>query len=175
MKIIFFDTEVSVSLGTIQDYGAITSLDATIHTSNASEFLNFIQDSDYLCGHNVIHFDWQYIKKCACLTEHRNNILEHKLIDTLYLSPLLFPQRPYHALLKDDKIISDELNNPVSDAKKARMLFLNEVEAFNNLPDELKRIFCALLSQQNEFRNFFQYVSYYQVVTEIESEIRTYF
>ena len=56
-------------------------------------------------------------------------------IDTLYLSPLLFPRRPYHALLKDDKLQSDELNNPVNDSEKARRLFLDEVNAFADLSE----------------------------------------
>lgn len=39
-------------------------------------------------------------------------------IDTLCLSPLLFPMRPYHALIKDDKLQSDSLNNPLNDSIK---------------------------------------------------------
>jgi ATP-dependent DNA helicase RecQ len=37
-------------------------------------------------------------------------------IDTLPLSPLLFPKKPYHRLIKDDKLFSDQLNNPINDA-----------------------------------------------------------
>ena len=54
-------------------------------------------------------------------------------IDTLYLSPLLFPHRPYHALLKDDKLQTDELNNPLNDSIKAMQLFYDEVNAFHAL------------------------------------------
>ena len=42
------------------------------------------------------------------------------LVDTLYISPLLFPERPYHRLVKDDKLVSDQMNNPVNDCEKAR-------------------------------------------------------
>ena len=31
------------------------------------------------------------------------------LVDTLHWSPLLFPERPYHSLLKDDKLQQDDL------------------------------------------------------------------
>jgi ATP-dependent DNA helicase RecQ len=30
-----------------------------------------------------------------------------KIIDILFLSPLLFPTKPYHRLLKDDKLQTD--------------------------------------------------------------------
>jgi len=45
----------------------------------------------------------------------------------LFLSPLLFPEKPYHRLLKDDKLQPEELNNPVNDSKKAEELFYDEV------------------------------------------------
>lgn len=64
-----------------------------------------------------------------------------KVIDTLFLSPLLFPAKPYHSLLKDDKIQTEEMNNPLNDAIKARDLFYDEVEAFKNIDEELKQIF----------------------------------
>jgi len=31
-------------------------------------------------------------------------------IDTLHLSPLIFPQKPYHKLIKDEKLQSDQIN-----------------------------------------------------------------
>ena len=52
-------------------------------------------------------------------------------IDTLSLSPLLFPSKPYHALVKDDKLQVDELNNPLNDAIKARDLFFDELKLFH--------------------------------------------
>ena len=43
----------------------------------------------------------------------------HKVLDIGAIrTPLLFPRRPYHKLLKDDKIQTEELNNPLNDAKK---------------------------------------------------------
>ena len=141
MKITFFDTEVSEVKETIQDFGAISNRDETLHTAKIADFIEFIHDADYLCGHNVIHFDWNYIKKASCLPSDKLNNFSSRLIDTLYLSPLLFPKQPYHALLKDEKIITDELNNPVCDSKKAKELFDSEVKTFYDLPEGLKRIY----------------------------------
>lgn len=54
MNIIFVDTEVSKDSQTVQDYGAVTSSEQTIHTKKATEFIDFIKNADYLCGHNII-------------------------------------------------------------------------------------------------------------------------
>lgn len=92
--------------------------------------------------------------KCKALIEDIN------YLDTLYFSPLLFPTRPYHALLKDDKLQSEELNNPLNDSMKARDLFFDEVSAFKNLDNALNQIFYALLKDKKEFSSFFKFVGF---------------
>ena len=72
-----------------------------------------MQNLQFLCGHNIIDHDAKYIEVPG----------NAKLLDTLYLSPLMFPNKPYQRLLKDDKLLSDELNNPLNDAIKAKELF----------------------------------------------------
>ena len=47
-------------------------------------------------------------------------------------------------LLKDDKIQSEELNNPLNDAMKARDLFFDEVNEFQALSSKMKWIFCQM-------------------------------
>ena len=94
------------------------------------------------------------------------------IIDTLFLSPLLFPTKPYHALLKDDKLQTEESNNPVNDSIKARDLFYDEINAFQTLDDGLKRIFYLLLHDKIEFRAFFRFIKYENVSGQLENEIR---
>ena len=94
------------------------------------------------------------------LKPHISDDIKYKYIDTLFLSPLLFPKRPYHALLKYDKLQTDELNNPLNDAKKAEKLFYDEVNAFYALSSQRKQIYCCLLYQFEEFRGFFDYVDF---------------
>lgn len=84
--ITFIDTEVSEADQKAYDFGAVTENDGKLHTGSAHEFHSFIADSEYLCGHNIINHDAKYI-------EVPDNA---KLIDTLYLSPMLFPNKPYH-------------------------------------------------------------------------------
>ena len=52
----------------------------------------------------------------------------------------------YHALLKDDKLQTEDINNPLNDSKKAMDLFFNEVTAFQLTDNRLKQIFYALLN-----------------------------
>ena len=74
-----------------------------------------------------------------------------RYIDTLCLSPLLFPAKPYHRLLKEDKLQTDSLSNPLDDAVKSRELFCDEMTAFEALDDRLQQIWYvsnrALFSQ----------------------------
>ena len=106
-NIVYFDLEVSNN-GKILDIGAVNQNGDIFHSSALGEFLKFISSAEYLCGHNIVSHDINYLKPFLKKS--------YKLIDTLYLSPILFPERPYHNLVKDDKILSDQLNNPLSDS-----------------------------------------------------------
>lgn len=155
-SIAFFDLEVEKENGRIVDIGSITSDDSSFHENNLSNFLSFVSDSKFLCGHNIIKHDIKFIKKARGNESFKLPIL----IDTLIWSPLLFPSHPYHSLLKDDKLLKDELNNPLNDSKKARNLFYDEIATFNQLPTALKKIFYRLLSEKDEFSSFFEFLSF---------------
>ena len=168
--IAFFDTEIGVYDKKIHDIGVVHSDKGTLHTSFVSDFCAFVADVDFLCGHNVVHHDMKYL---APVVDDR---VPRKIIDTLYLSPLLFPKRPYHRLLKDDKLQVEELNNPVNDSQKAQTLFFDEVNAFWQLSIEKKKIFCGLLYEFEEFKGFFDYVDFkpytYKMVQMILDEYK---
>ena len=167
-SIVYFDAEIGVEDHKIRDIGALRDGE-TFHSASVNDFYAFAADARYLCGHNIVHHDLKYLSPLLPTP------LQAAPIDTLYLSPLLFPRRPYHALLKDDKLQSDELNNPVNDSEKARRLFLDEVNAFAALPEGRKRIYCALLREKEEFRGFFQYVGFSAVPPDLPFLIRTLF
>jgi len=151
-KITFIDTEIGKTKN-ILDYGAISNNGNPFHSRNISKFIQFIKGSDYLCGHNIIHHDIRYLSKHI-------NFNNYQLIDTLYLSPLLFPTKPYHALLKDDKLQTEEHNNPLNDSKKAKDLFYDELSKFESLDSDLKQILYQLLGEKAEFRGFFNFIDF---------------
>jgi ATP-dependent DNA helicase RecQ len=155
-NICFFDLETESKNLTILDIGGVKGDDATFHSASLSKFLEFIQDTEYLVGHNILKHDIQIIEK------HSQTQLtkRYKIIDTLYLSPLLFPSRPYHSLLKDEKILTDELNNPVNDSKKARDLFFDEMNSFSKLDKDLTEIYYWLLFEKPAFKGFFDFLEY---------------
>ncbi len=148
--IAFIDTEVSIQSGKITDYGAVRDNGANLHTHNAAEFDSFVSDCETWCGHNILKHDLKYIgyPKAA----------GHLFIDTLFLSPLLFPKKPYHRLVKDYKLVTDELNNPLSDALRAQELFHDEVTAWNQLPATRQAIYYHLLHDKKEFSGFFEHL-----------------
>ena len=170
-QIAFIDTEVGLEDKRIHDIGAVRSDGTVFHSSSLRDFAMFISDVDFVCGHNIVHHDLYYINNAL------NKAVSIPAIDTLYLSPLLFPTHPYHSLVKDDKLVTDELNNPVNDSKKAQMLFYDEVNAFNALPLFLKQIFCGLLYSRKEFKGFFDYVDYasQRIQDDISNLIRSNF
>ena len=146
--LLFIDTEVDVSSQKVREYGAVREDGAVLHTQSAAEFNAFVSSCDILCGHNIINHDLKYLHLPG----------QHTTIDTLPLSPLLFPKKPYHKLVKDDKLQVDELNNPVNDSLKARNLFYDEVAAWNLLPETKQKIYRSLLATTKEFKGFFSYL-----------------
>ena len=145
------DIEIGLRDHKIHDIGSLRYDGATFHKTSKKELFEFLKNIDYICGHNIIHHDAKYLftdTTCRCL-----------LVDTLYLSPLLFPERPYHKLVKDDKLISDQLNNPVNDCKKAKDLLLDEIARWNLLPDKKRRLFASLLKGKKEFEGFLSMVN----------------
>ena len=111
----------------------------------------FLNDINYICGHNIIHHDAKYL--------FANDTCHWILVDTLYISPLLFPERPYHRLVKDDKLICEQMNNPVNDCKKAKDLLLDEIACWNLLSKKKRVLFASLLKDKKEFEGFLSMVS----------------
>ena len=151
--IVFIDTEVDTETRKVSDYGAVNPLQDKLHINSEKEFTDFISGNKFICGHNIIAHDLKYI-----LDPVEKSGIEFA-VDTLYLSTLLFPQKPYHALLKDDKLCTDEQNNPLNDAIKAMQLFYDELNAFEKLDEDTKDIFCGLLYEKPEFYGFFRYIN----------------
>lgn len=144
--IAFIDIEVNPQNDEIEDYGAVREDGASMHCRSRAEFFNFLSGCNTLCGHNIINHDLKYLKIQTGFN----------VIDTLPLSPLLFPKKPYHRLLKDDKLQVDELNNPVNDAKKARDLFFDEMATWKQLSPRKQKIYSILLSEVKEFCGYFR-------------------
>jgi ATP-dependent DNA helicase RecQ len=152
----FVDIETTIAADAIADIGAIKGDGAVFHGKNVAAFIAFLEDDAYLCGHNILHHDMHYL---APRFKEMGKVAP-RIVDTLHLSPLLFPKRPYHRLVKDDKLQTTDLNNPVNDARKAQNLLDDEVEAFARLDESTRQIYYGLLHSQQEFSSFFDFIQY---------------
>lgn len=165
--IAFIDTEIDPKTGKILDIGCIKEDRSSFHSHSTKELIDFLNGAEYICGHNIFKHDLRYIFKHVAADKMHGK----QFIDTLYLSPLLFPSKPYHALLKDDKLQTEDANNPLNDSIKARDLFFDEVTAFLKLDDTLKHIYFLLLSSQKEFDAFFRFIGYSAIQPNTDTDI----
>ncbi|MCQ2218902.1 MAG: RecQ family ATP-dependent DNA helicase [Paludibacteraceae bacterium] len=149
-KYAIVDCEVSMKDKRVHDIGALRWDGATFHAADKHAMKQFLDGVDYLCGHNIIHYDAKYL--------FGDGGQRWAWVDTLYVSPLLFPERPYHRLLKDDKLVSEQMNNPVNDCEKAHDLLMEEVTAWNALSERKQAIYTTLLHDVPEFQGFMQFV-----------------
>ena len=166
-KFVFVDSEIN-SKNQISDLGAIKDDGAEFHSANTKNFESFVSDSSFVVGHNIVRHDLKYIKQ----------FLPGKriVIDTLPWSPILFPNKPYHKLVKDDKIDNDDVNNPLSDSIKCRDLYYDEVSRFNTLSPKLKDIFGELLYKHEEFSGFLVSVNWsHRMFTNVKAMIKEHF
>lgn len=166
-SIVFFDTETDHNGKKILDIGACLDDARPFHDASLEQFTIFLRGADFVCGHNIFKHDLKFVRPALATA----GIPLENAMDTLPWSPLLFPQKPYHALVKDDKLQTDSINNPLNDALKARDLFYDEVGAFNRLDPDLKLIFYGLLKAKATFSAFFKYLNFQSENLDITSLI----
>lgn len=142
----FVDVEVGLKDKRIHDIGILRWDGAKYHSADKKAAISFLEDVDFVCGHNVIHHDMKYLLG--------DEVQRWQLVDTLYVSPLLFPERPYHHLLKDDKLMNEQMNNPVNDCEKACDLLMDEIAKWKALPVAQRFIYATLLRDVPEFAGF---------------------
>lgn len=167
-SIAFVDIEIELKSRKILDIGSVKDNGNSFHSNSVADFIKFLDGIEFICGHNILNHDLLYIQKAVSDAK----INSANIIDTLFLSPLLFPTKPYHALLKDDKLQTQDTNNPLNDSIKAKDLFFDEFSIFNQEEEKLKQIFYMLLNDKREFNSFFRFIAYKSNETDIEKVIR---
>ena len=160
-SIVFIDSEIEPKTEEIIDLAALKNKNDYFHKRDTKGFKNYVSGCRIICGHNIVSHDLRYLG--AFFDD------EYVPIDTLYMSALLFPKKPYHKLVKDDKIWSFEKNNPLTDARRAAELFYDEINAFEKLDEKLKAIYYMLLSEKPGYAGFFRYVKYTAQVDTIKT------
>ncbi len=100
-----------------------------VRREELAEFDTFVSGAEFVLGHNILSHD------LPCLHERAPTlaILQKPVVDTLYLSPLAFPENPYHRLVKNYQIVRDSINNPAEDAVLAGKVFIEQWDVFLQL------------------------------------------
>lgn len=153
-NILFFDLEVDPDNKQILEYGGVLN-QQQYRGRQHKDFLRLAKESETLCGHNIIAHDLKILKR----HEENPSIFLKPTIDTLYLSTLLSPKKPYHPLVKDYQLNTEEINNPLEDAKLTRQLLWDLLEKYQALEITFKNVYYNLLNSVPGFDGFFKYVS----------------
>ena len=82
------------------------------------ELADLARDARFVAGHNIVDHDRRFVEGIL----PSSPLLGLRSVDTLYLSPLASPQRPYHRLVKDYKLVGAEQSNPLEDCRRSRDL-----------------------------------------------------
>ena len=122
------------------------------------ELGEFADGSACLVGHNVIEHDIPLLANHA----PKLKMLGLPAIDTLYLSPLAFPENPYHHLVKQYKepaLARAQTNDPLLDAELTLELLADIADALKRKDSDLLMIWHALLAagvSDHAFDTFFR-------------------
>jgi ATP-dependent DNA helicase RecQ len=108
--------------------------------SALAELATLGTNAKFVLGHNLVRFDLPVLREAA----PRHPLLKLPVIDTLVLSPICFPENPYHRLVKDYKLVRESINDPVADARQAAALFADEFRALDGLRQKDLRLFEVL-------------------------------
>src|SRR5690554_5503096 len=94
--LIFFDLEVDVKQRRIASIGVVSESNKKMLTRTEKDLLAFINKNkgSFFVGHNIIEHDLKYITH----PKLQNIFKEEVVIDTLFLSALLYSEKPYHSL-----------------------------------------------------------------------------
>ena len=87
--IAFIDTEIEPKSRKILDIGSVKDDGNSFHSNSITDFIKFLNGTEFICGHNIFNHDLKYIQKAVTDAE----INPANIIDTLFLSPLLFPDK----------------------------------------------------------------------------------
>ena len=118
----------------------------------------FADGAACLVGHNVLEHDLPLLAK----HEPGLKILRKPAIDTLYLSPLAFPENPYHRLVKQYKeptLARAQMNDPLLDAELTLELLADIADALAGNDRDLMLAWHALLTAgvaNHAFDRFFR-------------------
>lgn len=157
-SIVFIDLEVTKHSEVIASIGAYIDDNNGFEGQSLHELIRLCmnQSPAYVCGHNFIQHDKRYLENSAF-----NALLQRlKIIDTLYISLLLFPDKVTHKLEKPYKTEAHIANSPFGDCIATKELLTLLIGRFYALEEPLKLAIFLLLRNNTIYAPFFEYINY---------------
>ncbi len=143
--------EIRAFAGVRGDTGeCVTNSDRDRNSEPTLEELDELaEDTEFVLGHNLIKFDLPRLR------EERPSLrlLQLPVIDTLWISPLAFPQHPYHRLVKhykDGQLNREKPNDPELDARLTLKVFSDQQKQLLETPPHLLTAWHWLTTQSGE-------------------------
>jgi ATP-dependent DNA helicase RecQ len=102
-------------------------------------------EATFAGGHNILWHDLPVLADEGRCPE----LLKLPVLDTLLLSPLAFPQKPYHRLIKNDKLVTAARSNPLNDAQASRQVAADALHALGGAYAADWPFICAFLAAGN--------------------------
>jgi ATP-dependent DNA helicase RecQ len=149
-KVLFFDLQAEELNKPIEELGFCIG-EKEVSTKTCTTLYEASKDAQWLCGHNIIHYDLILLYKHLLPPPPEFKALGK--IDTLFLSLLLHPEQRYHALAKQGETALD-------DAIASRNLLRTLVLSWESLVEVKKQLWFQLLGEKPEFKGFFSYVGF---------------
>jgi ATP-dependent DNA helicase RecQ len=150
---LFLDIETNGNQ--LLDVGAVWDT-GELHERSTATLEAWIQKATLVCGHNLIAHDAPFLRK-----KLKSDVFTGKaLVDTLFWSALMFPEKPYHKLVKGYHLVNDEVSNPLSDSKLCKQLLIEELGRFEELPQAMRDILHTLLHDKDGYGGFFHLAGY---------------
>ena len=142
---LLLDLEVSqhghiLKLGAVCDEASLARARGYSLTSALNDLAALGANARFVLGHNLVRHDLPVLREAA----PGHPLLKLPIIDTLVLSPICFPENPYHRLVKDYKLVRESINDPVADARQSAALFADEFRALDGLRQKDPRLFEVL-------------------------------
>lgn len=94
------------------------------------DLVAWLRPDDILVGHNLHRFD----RPALAERFPDSPLLRLPTLDTLELSVLAFPRRPYHRLVKDDRLVRDTRPSPLSDVRASERVLEDALAAWDPSP-----------------------------------------
>lgn len=151
-KFLFFDLEYNPETQKVREYGYILG-EERVREKNPAKLETVAEKAEYIVGHNVLRHDAPILRQYFSI-----DFPNVKALDTLMLSSLLFPRKPYHKLRKEYLKNEDEPSDPLKDAELCKNLLEDCIGKWNQYPWQLRYLLFQFLKNEPGFAPFFNLV-----------------